>query len=100
MNQGKKTRNGILISILALGALPRLAVASLPLKTLIQYKEGKHNGIYKTWSKDEIPLSDDFYENGELKKRTKYSNGKATEVLEYSNGKVVSSTKLETGKEQ
>jgi len=37
MNQGKKTRNGILISILALGALPRLAVASLPLKTLIQY---------------------------------------------------------------
>jgi antitoxin component YwqK of YwqJK toxin-antitoxin module len=70
------------------------------LKTLIQYKEGKHHGIYKTWSKDEIPLSDDFYENGELKKRTKYSNGKATEVLEYSNGKVVSSTKLETGKEQ
>jgi hypothetical protein len=37
MNQGKKTGNGILISILALGALPRLAVAFLPVKTLIQY---------------------------------------------------------------
>ena len=67
-------------------------------KSIIHYKDNKIHGSYQTWSKDGIPLSDDFYENGKLKKRTIYSKGEATEVLEYSNGKLVSSTKLGAGK--
>jgi antitoxin component YwqK of YwqJK toxin-antitoxin module len=67
-------------------------------KSYSQYKDGKRDGIFKTWEKDGTPLSYNIYKNNKLIKRTIYSKGKPTKVLEYSNGKLVPSTKLGAGK--
>ena len=69
--------------------------------SIIKYTEGKCDGIYKKWWTDGRPSIDDFYVNGDLRKRTRFdSKGKATVVETWSNGKLVSSTKVEAGKEQ